>query len=66
MKPMGNYYFGAALIAVGLVLANRTGAAYSERYRSEFSPQLFGVGLIAYGVWVIIKEFIRRQRERKP
>jgi uncharacterized membrane protein YfcA len=66
MKPIGNYYFGAALITVGLVLVNRTGAAYSEKYRSEYYPQLFGIALIAFGVWTIIKEFIRRQRERKP
>jgi hypothetical protein len=66
MKPMGNYYFGAALIAFGLVLVNRGGAAYAARYRSEYYPALFGIGLIVFGVWTIIGEFRRRRRQGRP
>ena len=62
MKPMGNYYFGAALITMGVALIVREGAKYSERYRSEYYPQLFGIVLIVFGVWTIIKEFIRGRR----
>ena len=66
MKPISNYYFGAAVIAFGLVLIFREGSRYSAKYRSEYYPQLFGIGLIVFGVWTIISEFNRRRRQRKP
>jgi hypothetical protein len=38
MKPVCNYYLGAALITFDLMLVNRGGAGYAARYRSECSP----------------------------
>jgi uncharacterized membrane protein HdeD (DUF308 family) len=62
-ERFNNYHLGALVIIGGVLFFG--GPFYSERLRSAVDPGLIGVALVALGAWTIIREFLRRRRDRR-